>query len=642
MLLYLFIGILGTAIIVFAILLSKERKNNREQFFDLNKSLAEGLEKIQQDQQTLSETIGESLYTGLEKVNDLLNDAKEETDKKFQSTERAIQESAEESRNLVSESNAELNRKVELLTTALAQISKENAELRKKLEFFTEIDEDSKNINEDDDAAEREALIQQALRELSKNDTTGTTIGSSEEGEKTEQHTGTDIDEEETPASSSSDTLDDEQKEAFRIMETTSENLFITGKAGTGKSFLLEMFVRGTTKSVIVLAPTGIAALNVGGATIHATFGFSNLEELGVEDINIRNIRLKSEKREVLKNIDAIIIDEISMVRADTFDKIDKILRVLNESAKPFGGKQMIVFGDLFQLPPVAKWQEEKFLTDYYGGVFFFNSNSYSNGRFGFIELTTNHRQKEDKEFFNILNRMRVGEHTEEDIDRLNERHISDRSELRRVITLFPKKAEAERLNNEELAKIEAKEYVYRARVVFNAYNNRTPNLDAMFPFTEELHLKRGALVMMVANDPNKRWVNGTIGIVHTLYDDAIKVTINGTTYDVPLMTFTQREAAYAKGHIEYKEVLSVTQYPVVLAYAITIHKSQGMTYKSIACDITQCFAPGQAYVALSRCSTMSGLYLIKKIYGGMIRANRTAVEFYKSQSSDETIQTFS
>ena len=339
MFLYLFIGILGIAIIVFAILLSKERKNNREQFFDLNKSLTEGLEKIWQDQQALSETIGESLDAGLESVNDSLNDAKEETDKKFQSTERAIKESAEESKNLVAESNAELNRKVELLTTALAQISKENAELRKKLEFFTEIDEDSKNINEDDDASERETLIQQALKELSRKDTPGATSGSSEEGEKTKPHAGTDIDEEEPEESSSSDTLDDEQKEAFRIMETTSENLFITGKAGTGKSFLLEMFVRGTTKSVIVLAPTGIAALNVGGATIHSTFGYSNLEELGVEDINIRNIRLKGEKREVLKNVDAIIIDEISMVRADTFDKIDKILRVLNESAKLFGCK---------------------------------------------------------------------------------------------------------------------------------------------------------------------------------------------------------------------------------------------------------------------------------------------------------------
>ena len=641
MLHYVLIGLLGIAILVVAFMLSKEKENSQKRDDDLQKNLLESVEKLQLEQQKSSDTINKSLNDGLISVRDLINSIKEETNQRIQSTDRALLDSIEENKRIVTESNSELSRKIELLATALEQINKENAELKKKLEFFTEIGEDSKNINETEDAEQRDELIRQALSELSQKTTVVDKADKKEsELEKTEAGQADALPD--GISTHDEGILDDEQRTAFMIMNNTNENLFITGKAGTGKSFLLEMFVRGTNKDVIVLAPTGIAALNVSGATLHSTFGYSNLEELEVDQISPLSIRLKSEKQKVLKSIDTIIIDEISMVRADTFDKIDKILRVLNESAKPFGGKQMIVFGDLFQLPPIAKRQEEQFLTDYYGGIFFFNSNAYGNGRFGFIELTTNHRQKEDKEFFSILNRMREGAFTKTDLDRLNERYVADKSELRRILTLFPKKADAERLNKEELAKIEAKEYVYKAKVLFNAYKNKTANLEANFPITEELHLKRGALVMMVANDPNKKWVNGTIGIIHSLYDDAVKVTIDGTTYDVPRMTFTQREATYVKGHVEYRDILSVGQFPIVLAYAITIHKSQGMTYKSIACDITQCFAPGQAYVALSRCSTMSGLYLISEIYGNMIHTNKTVVDFYRSQSTEETVRRFS
>lgn len=641
MLQYVLIGILGIALLVIAFMLSKEKTNSRERDDNLQKNLIESIEKLQQEQQKSSNTINQSLNDGLNNVSDLISSAKDDTDQRIQSTDRALKESIEENKRLLDESNSELSKKIELLATALEQINKENTELKKKLEFFTEIGEDSKNINETEDVERRDELIRQALSELSQNTLALEKADEKAAGSgKTEIHHIDDFSDD--TSTHVEGILDDEQRTAFRIMNETNENLFITGKAGTGKSFLLDMFIKGTNKAVIVLAPTGIAALNVNGATIHSTFGYSNLEELEVEQISNRTIRLKSEKQEVLKNIDTIIIDEISMVRADTFDKIDKILRVLNESAKPFGGKQMLVFGDLFQLPPVAKRQEEQFLTDHYGGIFFFNSNAYGNGRFGFVELTTNHRQKEDKEFFSILNRMREGDFTNADLQHLNTRFISDISKLRRVITLFPKKADAERFNKIELAKIGAREYVYKARVVFNAYQNKTSNLEANFPITEELHLKRGALVMMVANDPNKRWVNGTIGIVHSLYEDSVKVTISGTDYDVPRMTFSQKEATYIKGHIEYKDILTVEQFPIVLAYAITIHKSQGMTYRSIACDISQCFAPGQAYVALSRCSTMNGLYLLKEIYGNMIQTNKVVVDFYRSQSTEETIRRFS
>jgi ATP-dependent exoDNAse (exonuclease V) alpha subunit len=317
---------------------------------------------------------------------------------------------------------------------------------------------------------------------------------------------------------------------------------------------------------------------------------------------------------------------------------------VLNKSAKPFGGKQMIVFGDLFQLPPITMWQETKYLTDYYGGIFFFNSNAYSNGRFNFIELSTNHRQKDDKAFFDILNRMREGITTKEDIDCLNERHIdrkADKSELRRILTLFPKKADAERVNREELAKIEAKEYVYKAKIVYNAKNSQKSNLYKSFPISDELRLKRGALVMMVANDPEKRWVNGTMGVIHSLSADSINVTIDGTTYEVKPCVFTEKEAIYVDGKIDYQDILRVEQYPIVLAYAITIHKSQGMTYKKIACDISNCFAPGQAYVALSRCSSLAGLNLLKLIDESLMKVDENVMKFYLSQSTEETIKRF-
>lgn len=591
------IGILGITIIIIFVLFLREKVNSRERHDKLNNSI------------------------------DAMVD---EANKKYQKVDNAVRVSIDFNKRQIEETNTTFTKKIELLITVLEQIRKENADLRKKLKFFTEIDEDSKSITGIGDEVEKEALIRQALQELS--------LGGIIDPESTEESVKTST---RDVVGGTPNVLDDEQKVAFEIMNGTNENLFITGKAGTGKSFLLEMFVRATSKKTITVAPTGIAALNVSGATIHSTFGYNNLENLGVEDLSASTIRLKSEKRQVLKEIDTLIIDEISMVRVDIFDKIDKSLRIINGNSKPFGGKQVIVFGDLFQLPPVANKQETKYLTDHYGGIFFFNSNAFCNGNFGFIELATNHRQKEDVIFFDILNRLREGEYTDSDLNRLNDRLIQNKKELRRVMTLFPTKADAERVNREELARIEAKEYIYRLRTTFNAYNNRTPNLDLIFPCTEELHLKRGALVMMVANDPEKRWVNGTIGIVHSLFEDGMKITINGTTYDVSKIEFTQKETIYEHGEISYKDILKVEQYPVVLAYAITIHKSQGMTYKSIACDISKCFAPGQAYVALSRCGSMTGLHLLTRICGVMIHPNRMVVDFYKSQSTEETVQRF-
>ena len=660
------LGILCILLIALAFMFNKEKNASKERAELLEKQLSEEVKKHRKElaevqlglQKSLSAS-AEDIRKALEKNAEAAREASSKNTRKILSVEEEMNKQAEYlSRNMndvINASKDEADSKIAVLAEAMQQLMAENAELRKKLQFFAEIEEDSKNINETEDTEAREALIQQALREI--------TAPRTEKKEQIEKltvekepavpdETGDELEEERREESELLDTeaeqasegiLDEEQSAAFRIMNNTHDNLFITGKAGTGKSFLLDMFVRAASKEILVLAPTGIAALNVKGATIHSAFGYNNLENLDLDEISRGTIRLKREKREVLENVETIVIDEISMVRADTFEKIEKILRIVNDSTELFGGKQMILFGDLFQLPPIARWQEEKFLLENYGGIFFFNSSAYVSGDFNFIELTTNHRQKEDEAFFGILNRMREGQITSADISKLNDRYVSDRSQLRRVMSLFPRKADAEFVNKRELESIEAKEYVYKSTVLLNTSRNNNPNIDANFPISDELHLRRGALVMMVANDNvSKRWVNGTVGVVHTLTEDGISVTIEGETYEIPKFNFTQREAVYENGRLYYRDVLIVEQYPIILAYAITIHKSQGMTYKRIACDISKCFAPGQAYVALSRCSSMNGLYLIKRIDKEMINIDQTVVEFYLSQSTEETLEKYS
>lgn len=706
---YVLIGILFLGLIVLAVLLSKEKAKNSEREKAVMEEIHETVGKLKVQYETANSELSELLKKTKNNLEDntkahvnridksievAVNTSKERLSRVVSEHENKMVDMQNEYNNRMQELSNDFNKtisdgiketqdksdsKFAMLAGALEQVIAKNAELKKKLEFFTEIDEDSKNLNETEDEEARNRLIQQALAELKvvpeKEEFEGTVPAKIEtvivkppvtidyaprekltttEDTKQEQVNIPKQSTEETPSVSSVEPLtnmtavrvpsilDKEQKLAFSIMNSTDDNLFITGKAGTGKSFLLDMFVEGTQKKTIKLAPTGIAALNIEGTTLHSTFGYNNLERINLDDINMKTIELNSDKIRILREVDTFIIDEISMVRADIFDKIDKMLRVLNKSAKPFGGKQMIVFGDLFQLPPVVKKQEQKYLTDYYGGIFFFNSNAYSKGQFGFIELLTNHRQKDDQAFFEILNRMREGRITNVDINNLNSRYVENRDELRRVLTFFPKKADAEIMNREELKKIEAKEYMYKARIIYNAKTNQNPNLDIAFPITEELRLKRGALVMLVANDLGKRWVNGTMGIVHSLTEKSIHVNIDGTIYEVEKTTFNEKEAVYKDGYIDYKDIFSVEQFPVVLAYAITIHKSQGMTYKKIACDISQCFAPGQAYVALSRCSSIGGLHLLKPIHSSMIKVEDKVIKFYRSQSTEKTFQKYS
>lgn len=495
-----------------------------------------------------------------------------------------------------------LSEQLEERNKYISSILKENNELKKNLEFYTEIDSDSAKLNSEDSLPTVDSVNDD------KNNIT--------DGEQSKDKE-----------------LDKEQQYAFDLLNKTDKNLFITGKAGTGKSYLLREFAKKTNKKILLLAPTGIAAININGATLHSAFGYDNLSTLSLDQLGKDTLKLKKEKILLLKAVDIFIVDEISMVRSDIFEKISKILQIIMKNTKPFGGKRFVLFGDLYQLPPIAKKGEIKYLKDSFGGIFFFSSEVYRKGNFEFIELTINHRQEKDRVFFNILNNIRQDCITNNDIAELNKRFCKDTNELRRVIKLFSKKDSVERTNEEELGKIPGKEYTYKSIVTFS--KNNINMIDGNFPISDKLRLKVGALVMMVMNDINKQWVNGTLGIVKKLTDDSITVTINGRDYDIPRAEFKQQEAVYEDGKIEYIPVMTVKQFPLILAYAITIHKSQGMTYQQIACDVSDTFAKGQAYVALSRCTTLGGLYLLEKISKtSVFSVDEDVKKFYQNQTN--------
>ena len=414
--------------------------------------------------------------------------------------------------------------------------------------------------------------------------------------------------------------VNDEKKEIFNLMENSNDNFFITGKAGTGKSQLLKYFFKNTGKKAMLTAPTGISALNISGVTLHSTFGFYNLSEA-------TDIKLSINKRELLKSIDTLIIDEISMVRVDVFNQINKILKIANKNDEPFGGKQVILFGDLFQLPPVAKKEEIQFFTDKYGGIFFFNSPAYKNSKFIFKELNEVFRQ-DDLEFIKVLDKIRISSFNQKDIDFLNRRYIDELPN--NILKVVAKKDEANQINQQSLAKINSQEFIYKAEI--KTGENKIKETD--FPCDFTLKLKVGALVMMIANDKeSKRWVNGTIGIISALSDTHVVVSIDSTDYQISKVPFEKLKCEYNKeiGELEYTVEASVLQYPLVLAYAITIHKSQGLTYEQVACDLKSCFAPGQAYVALSRCKNLNGLYLTEKITPNLIYTNSIVNNFYNN-----------
>lgn len=394
--------------------------------------------------------------------------------------------------------------------------------------------------------------------------------------------------------------LNEEFRFAFDLIEHQGQSVFLTGKAGTGKSTFLHYLRENTAKSTVVLAPTGVAALNVGGQTIHSFFLFPPTI------IDPNSIR-KRKSTKLFQALQLLIIDEVSMVRADLMDGIDRALRIQRENlTTPFGGVQVVLCGDLFQLPPIVRDGEMKtFFDEQYGGPYFFLARVFDDLRPYALELTTIYRQR-DEQFIEVLNKIR-----ERDLDArlftlLNARvrRVNEERQDSSFITLTTTNEAALRKNQACLERINARLYTYPATVtgLFEP---------ATFPTEAELELKRGAQVMLIRNDPEKRWVNGTLGKVSGLSDKKVSVEIDGVSHEVKPETWQNIQYRYHREtHRIEEEVLGTfTQYPLRLAWAITIHKSQGQTFDRVLIDLGRgAFAHGQMYVALSRCTSLEGV----------------------------------
>lgn len=396
----------------------------------------------------------------------------------------------------------------------------------------------------------------------------------------------------------------DEFKTAFDLMENSNNSIFITGKAGTGKSTLLKYFRANTKKKVVVLAPTGVAAVNVGGQTIHSFFKFPPSI---IQKDRIRRLRNSS----LIEKLDTVIIDEVSMVRSDLMDGIDYSLRInRDEMKKPFGGVQMVFFGDLYQLCPVVEREAREVLEGMYASPYFFSGKVFNNLSIKYVELSKIYRQSDGK-FVELLNRLRNKKHTDEDLDLLNERvrkDVSNTSDT--TIILTTTNSLAGEINQDRLARLPGKEYAYEA-VVTGKFD------ETAYPTESSLRLKVGAQVILIKNDPNKQWVNGTLARIASLARDLIKVDIKGRICEVPRVKWQKIEYIYdeEKDKIEENIVGVFEQYPIRLAWAITIHKSQGQTFDKVVLDLGHgAFTHGQVYVALSRCTCLDGITLKKPV----------------------------
>jgi ATP-dependent DNA helicase PIF1 len=428
--------------------------------------------------------------------------------------------------------------------------------------------------------------------------------------------------------------INDRLRQALYLMENTDRCLFITGRAGTGKSTLLTHFCATTRKKPVVLAPTGVAALNVKGQTIHSFFNF--YVDVTPQKIKEKTIKPRWDKTRLYKRLDTIIIDEVSMVRADLLDCIDVFLRMHGpDSDRPFGGVQMIFVGDLYQLPPVVTSQERVIFSSFYQSPYFFSAHVMESAPLEIIELEKVYRQK-DPDFIDLLNRIRNNSLEESDLERLNSRHApalhpnDPGSENGLFISLTATNRIADEINDAKLRDLKGRFHVSKAHIAGDFGKE-------YFPTSTDLQFKTGAQIMLLNNDSKKRWVNGSIGIIEAYqkdeegeyYLDVALQDAEGETVQVYPYTWELYRYSLDEVVIVTEPVGAFTQFPFRLAWAITIHKSQGKTFDHVMIDIGQgAFAAGQMYVALSRCTSFEGVYLKKRIRRQDIRTDYRIHEF--------------
>lgn len=439
-------------------------------------------------------------------------------------------------------------------------------------------------------------------------------------------------------------------EQVLNFVNQTNRLIFLTGKAGTGKTTLLKYIRANCFKQLAIVAPTGVAAINAGGSTIHSFFQFPfgpfliNLKENGEPDAvkNSAVLKYTSQRLAIFRNLELLIVDEVSMVRADLLDQIDVTLRQTRKKwQQPFGGVQVLFIGDMYQLPPVVPSEEWQLLADTYPSPFFFESKVLRQHPPVFIELEKIYRQT-NQVFIDLLNKVRTNTLNQNDIALLNSRYkatISDQ-EYNHNITLTTHNRKADEINNRHLNRLSGKAYTYQCKVdgQFSEKN---------YPADEVLALKKGARVMFLKNNSEKNYYNGKIGTIAELDEKSIKVVGDEDQLEIEVVPESWTNVSYkldkTNGHLNEEILGTFTQYPLRLAWAITIHKSQGLTFNNLIIDAAESFSAGQVYVALSRCRSLEGLTLSSRIGADALISEKAVVHFSNSrQSSSEITNIFS
>jgi len=419
---------------------------------------------------------------------------------------------------------------------------------------------------------------------------------------------------------------------AYRFVTETSENIFLTGKAGTGKTTFLKYLKENATKNIVVAAPTGVAAINAGGVTLHSLFQLpfhpflptrNHKEEL------LGKIRYNKQRQQLLRKMELLVIDEISMVRCDVMDAVDTILKSVRRNYDaPFGGVQLLCIGDLHQLPPVAQNHEWSILQEYYTTPFFFDSLAIKEQMPLLIELDKIYRQKEDS-FVRLLNKVRNNRMDEDDFEDLHMRYDPLFSPMpgEKYITLTSHNKQAAEINQHKLENLFTNAFIYKAEIEEDFPEH-------IFPAEQELVLKEGAQVMFLKNDlVSKRYFNGKIAVVKSLEKNKIVVDCDGADIEVGKETWENTRYTLNRndGKLEQETLGTFTQYPLRLAWAITIHKSQGLTFEKVMIDAGSSFSSGQVYVALSRCTSLDGIVLLSKLTPNILFSNDNVIKGQQS-----------
>lgn len=443
-------------------------------------------------------------------------------------------------------------------------------------------------------------------------------------------------------------------KYTINFINQTTRNIFLTGKAGTGKTTLLKEIIENTHKNTVVVVPTGIAALNAGGVTIHSMFqlpfaGFlpTHSAPPQIRD-NVRfenrktlrvHFKMNKVKQDVIRNMELLIVDEVSMLRADVLDAMDFMLQSVRRNDEAFGGVQVLFIGDLLQLPPVVRQEDWEILKNYYSGMFFFHSHVIQQNPLLYIELDKIYRQTEQS-FINVLNNLRNNRISQEDIQLLN-KYVKPDFDIKKnqgYITLTTHNAKADNINNQALNDLKEKSFKYYPEIVGDFP-------EKIYPIEEELELKVGAQIIFIKNDLSyeKRYFNGKMGVIHSLSEKEIVVHFPEENKYIEVEKYEWENIKYSvdenSKNIKEEVLGTFTHFPIKLAWAITVHKSQGLTFDKAVLDVSQVFVSGQAYVALSRLRSLDGLVLLKPIQLNGITNDASVMDYSKNKSEKETLK---